>query len=162
MNYLKQEHTFDPVFDTSSKILILGSFPSVKSRQNGFYYGHPNNRFWKTVSAILECETPQSIEQKKTMLKENNIALWDTIKSCEISGSSDNSIKNVVPNDLNIILSQCKISNIFANGNTAGKLYNKHIKPVANRSITILPSTSPANAMYSLDRLIECWKCILD
>lgn len=162
MSNLRQEHTFEPVFDLNSKILIVGSFPSVKSRQNGFYYGHPNNRFWKTLRAIFNCELPQTTLQKKTMLKDNNIALWDAIKSCEITGSSDSSIKNIVPNDLNIILSQCEISNIYANGNTAGKLYNKHIKPLTNRDIKILPSTSPANAMYSLERLIECWICILD
>lgn len=162
MSNLRQEHTFEPVFDLNSKILIIGSFPSVKSRQNGFYYGHPNNRFWKTLCAIFYCELPQTTLQKKIMLMNNNIALWDAIKSCEITGSSDSSIKNIVPNDLNIILSQCEISNIYANGNTAGKLYNKHIKPLTNRDIKILPSTSPANAMYSLERLIECWKCILN
>lgn len=156
-----QAHTIEPIFDSDSRILILGTFPSVKSRQTGFYYGHPYNRFWKVIASIVNYDVPQNIEQKKAMLLKNNIALWDVIKSCDIAGSSDSSIKNVVPNDLRIILSNCNISNIYANGNTAGKLYNKYIKPNSGREIIVLPSTSPANASYSLEKLIDSWECIL-
>ncbi len=158
--YLRVEHTFDPVYDLNSKILILGSLPSVKSREEGFYYGHPQNRFWKVIAAIYNNQIPSTIEEKISMLIENNIAVWDVISSCDIIGSSDSSIKNVFPADLNKILSYANIKHIYANGKTAARLYKKYSEEKTGIKIIELPSTSPANAMYSLDRLIELWKVI--
>lgn len=154
------KHTFAPVYSDQSEILILGSFPSVKSRENGFYYGHPQNRFWKVISSVFQTEIPQSIEEKKCLLDRYHIALWDVIASCDIIGSDDNSIRNVIPNDICYILSNSKIKTIYANGKTAGRLYEKYLEPLTGRKINILPSTSPANAAYSLSQLIETWKVI--
>lgn len=148
-------HTFGPFYDSESKILILGSFPSVKSREQGFYYGHPQNRFWKVLSAILNWKEPQTIEEKKEMLRRNHIALWDVIEECDIIGSSDSSIKNVVPTDIPGILKETQVCYIYANGKTSGNLYQKLLKEQTGMEITVLPSTSPANAACSLERLIE-------
>lgn len=150
-----EKHTIDPVYNKNSHILILGSFPSVKSRETGFFYGHPQNRFWKVVSAVTGAECPQTIEEKKRFLLNNNIAVWDVIHSCDIEGSSDSSIKNVTPNDLSVILKKAEIKQIFTNGNTADKLFRKY-NP--DKIAVKLPSTSPANAAYSLEKLIEQWK----
>lgn len=154
-------HTFEPVFDKKSKVLILGTFPSVKSREQGFYYGHAQNRFWRVTANILDEPIPQTVEEKKAMLIKNHIALWDVAKSCEIVGSSDSSMKNVIANDIQAILSAAEIECIFANGKTAAQLYNKLIYPKTKVSINILPSTSPANASCSLDRLIQEWSVFL-
>lgn len=154
------KHEIDPVYDINSKILILGSFPSVKSRENYFFYHHPQNRFWKTLSGILNCDTPISIEEKKEFLLNHNIAIWDVIASCEIEGSSDNSIKNVIPNDLNKITAICDIKQIFCNGRKAFELYKKYCEKNTNLKAIKLPSTSPANARFSLEKLIENWKII--
>lgn len=153
-------HEFAPVFDKNSKILILGTFPSVKSREQKFYYGHPQNRFWKVMARLTESEVPQTIEEKKALLLEHGIAIWDVIASCEIVGSSDSSIRNVVPADLNKVLSQCDIRAIYANGGTAKKLYEKYSLKVTGRGIIGLPSTSPANAAYTVDRLMEYWSVV--
>ena len=150
-------HTFEPVYDAQSRILILGSFPSVKSREQGFYYGHPQNRFWKVLAAILCCRIPITTEKKKKLLLENHIAVWDVIKSCEIKGSSDSSIRNVVPADIKAVTEKTKIRKIYANGKKAESLYNKYIFPKTKVGITVLPSTSPANAACSLEKLIEVW-----
>lgn len=155
--YSHISHTFLPVYDENSKLLILGSFPSVKSREQGFYYGHPQNRFWKVLAAVCGSEVPQTIEEKKAMLLANHIAIWDVIDSCDIIGSSDSSIKNVVPADIAGILPQTKITRIFANGKTAGSLYKKFSEESTGLEATVLPSTSPANAACSLDKLIEVW-----
>jgi hypoxanthine-DNA glycosylase len=155
------KHTFAPVYNSASKILILGSFPSVKSREQGFYYGHPQNRFWKVVAEIFSCEIPQTIEEKKNMILNANVAIWDVIDSCDIIGSSDSSIQNVIPNDLSIILNHANIDKIYANGKTAAKLYEKYSQNLTGINIITLPSTSPANAAYTLKRLIESWKQIL-
>lgn len=125
MEHEFQSHTFEPIFDGNSKILILGTFPSVKSRENNFYYGHSQNRFWPVLAEILGTEIPKSIPEKRQMLLENNIAIWDVVSSCEIANSADTSIKNVAPNDLSIILKNAPIKAIYANGKTAEKLYNK-------------------------------------
>ncbi|MBR3973241.1 MAG: DNA-deoxyinosine glycosylase [Oscillospiraceae bacterium] len=154
------KHPIEPVFNEYSRILILGSFPSVKSREEMFFYGHPRNRFWKVLAAVLEAEEPKTVEEKKQMLLKHNIALWDVIASCEISGSSDSSIKNVMPNDVGRILKYAPIEKIFINGRTAEKYYRKHLQPVLNRKGICLPSTSPANASWPLDRLTEEWKRI--
>lgn len=157
---MRLEHEFPPIYNEDSRILILGSFPSVKSRQQQFYYGHPQNRFWKLIAKICnECE-PKTIEEKKIILKRHKIALWDVIESCEITGSSDSSIKNAKVNDLNRILENCDIRQIFVNGGTAYKLFEKYQKPVIHRDAIKLPSTSPANAAWSFDRLHEEWKVI--
>lgn len=156
--YSHISHTFLPVYDESSEVLILGSFPSVKSREQGFYYGHPQNRFWKVLAAVCDCPVPQSIEEKKAMLLKNHIAIWDVIDSCDIIGSSDSSIKNVVPADIAGILPKTKITRIFANGKTAGSLYEKFSRENTGIEAVVLPSTSPANAAFSLEKLVECWQ----
>lgn len=156
--YTHVSHDFEPVFDENSKVLILGTFPSVKSRENQFYYGHPQNRFWKVIAELTESEVPQTIEEKKKLLLEHGIAIWDVIESCDIIGSSDSSIKNVVPADIERVVANSKIQNIYANGGTAKKLYEKYSQKKTGREIIGLPSTSPANAAYSLERLLECWQ----
>lgn len=160
--YQKVKHEFAPVYDENSRILILGSFPSVKSREQQFYYGHPQNRFWKVIAGLTGTPIPQTIEEKKQMLLKNRIAVWDVIAECEIIGSSDSSIRNVVPADLNQILEHAPIQQIYANGNTAKKLFEKYQKNVCGRDVIGLPSTSPANAAFSLEKLMERWKCITD
>ena len=156
------KHMIAPVYDKNSRILILGSFPSVKSREQQFFYGHKQNRFWKVLAGILGCEVPQTIEEKKEMLLANHIAVWDVIRSCEIEGSSDASIRDVVPNDLSEILAASDIRTIYTNGGKAYELYHKYIYPVNGIEAQKLPSTSPANAGYSLDRLKEAWAGIKD
>lgn len=154
------EHTFEPIFNTKSKILILGTFPSVKSREAGFYYYHPQNRFWKVLAALTKEALPVTIEEKKQLLLRNGIAIWDVIKSCDIEGSSDSSIRNVVPAQLDLILEQVDIQQIYANGGKAYELYQKYSYENTKREILKLPSTSPANAAYSLERLLEHWSCL--
>ena len=154
-------HPIPPVFDRHSKVLILGSFPSVKSREAQFFYGHPQNRFWKVTSNVYGVAEPRTIEEKKAFLLSHGIAVWDVIASCEIEGSSDSSIRNVVPNDLTKILSIADIRTIFVNGKTAEKFYNKYIKDTIGRDAVCLPSTSPANAAWSVERLTDTWKQIL-
>lgn len=151
-------HPIPPVFDKNSRVLILGSFPSVKSREEGFFYGHPQNRFWKVVSGIFCEDTPVSISEKKTFLLRNHIALWDVIASCEINGSSDSSIRNVTVNDIGSITKSADINAIYLNGNKAYHLYQTYLFPVTKREGICLPSTSPANAAWSLERLKESWK----
>ncbi len=154
-------HEFQPVYDKNSRILILGTFPSVKSREEAFYYGHPRNRFWRLIAALTGEETPSTAEEKKALLLRRRIALWDVISSCEITGSSDSSIRNVVPADLTRILSETQIEKIYANGGTAKRLFDRYQKKLTGREIIGLPSTSPANASWSMERLIEAWSCII-
>ncbi|MEO1814847.1 MAG: DNA-deoxyinosine glycosylase [Acetobacterium sp.] len=151
-------HTFEPVYNERSEILILGTFPSVKSRADGFYYQHPQNRFWKVISALTGWPTPFTIEEQKTMMLENHIAVWDVIYSCDINGSSDSSIKNVVPNDIRKLLDITAIETVYANGGKAYELYNRHCYQETNKEIIKLPSTSPANASYSLEKLVTYWR----
>lgn len=155
-------HPIPPLYDEQSRILILGSFPSVKSREAQFFYGHPQNRFWKVLAAVLNCPVPQTIPEKQAMLHAHHIALWDVIKSCDIEGSSDSSIKNALPNDLTPILESGDIRQIYCNGATSHRLYQKYIAPVIGRDAAKLPSTSPANAAWQLERLMEAWKQIRD
>lgn len=159
---MQQIHPIAPLFDKNSRLLILGSFPSAASREYGFFYGHPKNRFWPVLSAVFHSLLPVSIEDKKEFLYEHKIALWDVIASCEITGSSDNSIRNIIPNDINMILNNCDISRIFTNGRTSEKLFTSHIADKVSCSSVYLPSTSPANAAYSLQRLIDAWVVILN
>ena len=169
-DYQQLTHEFPPIFNKESRILILGTFPSVKSREQHFYYGHPQNRFWKVLAAITGEKTPGEIADKKSLLLQHGIAIWDVIKSCEILGSSDSSIRNVVPSDIYSILKGTKIRAIFGNGNKACELYGKYALPLLKErcpgdwkdwagtcNIRRLPSTSPANAAWSLDRLIASW-----
>lgn len=155
-------HNIPALYNDNSEILILGSFPSQKSREAQFFYGHPQNRFWSVLSAVLGEKLPQSIEEKREMLFSHNIALWDVIARCEIVGSSDSSIKNAVPNDISGIIKKSSIKKIFVNGKTAEKYYNKYILNSTQIPASVLPSTSPANAAYSLERLIDEWKVILE
>lgn len=156
------KHEIDPVYNEDSRVLILGSFPSVKSRESGFFYGHPQNRFWKVLSGILDVPLPVTVEEKKQMLLENHIAVWDVIGSCRITGSSDSSIKDVVPNDFTEILGKSSIERIYSNGATSWNLYKKYLLKETGIEALKLPSTSPANAAWNLERLKEAWKVILE
>lgn len=156
------KHTINPIYNEKSNILILGTFPSVKSRENKFFYSHPQNRFWKIIAYITNTSpVPSTIDEKKNMLLNNKIALFDVIKSCDITGSSDISIKNVEPWDLSIILDSCNIKKVYANGNKAYELYMKYCYDNLKRSIIKLPSTSPANASFNFERLLSEWSQIL-
>lgn len=151
-------HPFPPLYDETSEILILGSFPSVKSREQKFFYGHPQNRFWKMISAVLGEDVPSDIAEKKDMLLRNHIALWDTIYSCDIIGSSDSSIKNVVPTDLGNVINNSKIKRIYCNGKASGKYFSIYQQKTLGMQAVVLPSTSPANAVYTLEKLTEEWR----
>ena len=161
MDYRSVTHPFAPIYDERSRVLILGSFPSVKSREQAFFYGHPQNRFWKVIAAVTGQAVPVTIEQKRTLLLNNGIAVWDVIGSCEIVGSSDSSIRNVKVNDLSEIIAAAPEIRIFANGTKAHELYQKYIFPKNGREAVKLPSTSPANAAWSLEKLCETWKRML-
>ena len=154
-------HNFEPIYNKDSRILILGSFPSVKSRENNFYYGHPQNRFWKVIAGVTGNPVPVSIDEKKELLLSNHIAIWDVIASCSIQGSSDSSIRDVVVNDFTKVLADSSIQTIYVNGNKAYELYHKYAEPQAGIEAIKLPSTSPANAAWSVVRLCEKWKQIL-
>lgn len=151
-------HPIPPLYDEKSKILILGSFPSVKSREAQFFYGHPQNRFWRVLARICGEPTPVSVEDKKKLVLSNNFALWDVIHSCEITGSADSTIKNVVPNDISAILAGSEVEKIFVNGKKAESMYKKYIEPQVGIKAVCLPSTSPANASWSEDRLTQKWE----
>ncbi len=153
-------HPIPPLFDENSKTLILGSFPSVKSRETAFFYGHAQNRFWSVLAVIYGVDKPETVEEKKKLVLENNLALWDVIASCEIVGSSDSSISDVTANDLSIIINNSKVERIFVNGKTAEKYYNKYTYPKTGIKVACLPSTSPANAAWKLEKLVEKWSII--
>ena len=157
----RQAHPIAPVFDEMSRILILGSFPSVKSRKAGFFYGHPQNRFWRVLAAVLGCPVPATIDEKRNMLLAHHVAVWDVIASCEITGSSDSSIRNVVPTDLGRLLADAPISAIFCNGGTSYACYKKYCRAKLGREAVQLPSTSPANARWTKEKLIEAWGAAL-
>lgn len=154
------EHPIPPLYNRESIVLILGSFPSVKSREAEFFYHHPQNRFWRVISTLFDEPLPHRIDEKRSLLFKHHIAVWDVIQSCEITGSADSSIRAVIPNDLRLILNAAKIKQIFTNGNTATSLYKKYLLPVTGKESIGLPSTSPANAGCSMDRLLEAWSCI--
>lgn len=157
MEYTHVIHTFEPIFDDKSEVLILGSFPSVKSRENRFYYGHPQNRFWKVTAGIFGENTPTTIEEKQAFLLRNHVAVWDVIASCDIVGSSDSSICNVAANDMDVILKHANIRGIYANGDKAYQLFLKHCRKEGQPPVTKLPSTSPANAAWNVERLTAAW-----
>ena len=150
-------HPIPPTWNSDSRILILGSFPSVKSREMGYFYGHPQNRFWKVLAGIFGEETPQTVEERRAFLLRNRIAAWDVLASCRITGSSDSSIRDAVPNDIRPILESAEIRQICCNGCKSHQIYRKYMEPQTGRSAVCLPSTSPANAAWSLERLIQAW-----
>lgn len=152
------EHPIPPTYDEGSRILILGSFPSVKSREQGYFYGHPQNRFWQVLAAVFEEKLPISVQEKQAFLKRHRVAVWDVIASCEIEGSSDSSIRNVRPNDLSELLRATKIRTIYVNGKKAEQLYKKYMEKKLGIRAICLPSTSPANAVWKLPQLIEAWQ----
>ena len=154
---MKEYHLIEPIYDKDSKILILGSFPSVKSREANFFYHHPQNRFWRVLAAVYQDTVPEEIADKKAFLKRHQIALWDVIASCNIKGSSDSSISDVEVNDLNMIIANSSVNHIYTNGNLADKLYHRYFDTIIDLPVTKLPSTSPANAAYSLDKLLIYW-----
>lgn len=151
-------HPVEALFNENSKILILGTFPSVKSREAKFFYGHPQNRFWRVMARLCDADIPQTVEDKKKLILDNHFALWDVIHSCDVEGSADSSIKNVVPNDISVILKNSKVSRIFVNGKKAESLYKKYLEEETGITAVCLPSTSPANASWSEDRLTEYWR----
>ena len=154
------QHPFGPLCSEHSRVLILGSFPSIKSREQNFFYGHPQNRFWKVIASLYGAPLPRTIDEKTALILQNDLALWDTIASCEIVGSSDASIKNIIANDLTVILDKSSIHRIYCNGHKSYELFHKLIEPQLGREAICLPSTSPANAQWSLERLIEAWSVI--
>ena len=154
------QHPFGPLFSPDSRILILGSFPSVKSREQNFFYGHPQNRFWKVIAAVFGQEVPKTIPEKKELILSHHLALWDSIASCVITGSSDASIREVRANDLRLILDHAPIGAIFCNGWKSHEMYEKYIQPELGRDAFRLPSTSPANAQWSLEKLVDAWSVI--
>ena len=154
-------HPIPPLYDAECRILILGSFPSVKSREAMFFYGHPQNRFWSLLARIFGEDTPTTVEDKKSLALRHHIAMWDSIRSCTITGSSDSSIKDVVPNDLSVILDNSRVERIFCNGATAYRLYQRYLFPQTGIAAEKLPSTSPANAAWSPDRLEQAWAAII-
>ena len=156
----RQTHPFPPVWDERSRILILGSFPSVKSREEGFFYAHPQNRFWRVLAGLFGCETPQTVPEKKALLLARGVALWDTIASCEITGSSDQSIRGAVPNDLTPILAGADIAAIFTTGKKSYELYKKYIEPITGRPAVCLPSPSPANCAVHFDALVAAYGAV--
>nr|WP_297283882.1 DNA-deoxyinosine glycosylase [uncultured Agathobaculum sp.] len=161
MNLQTVVHTIPPLYDSHSRVLLLGSIPSPKSREAGFFYAHPQNRFWRVLAAVLGEEVPQTIEEKRAMCLKHHVALWDTIARCDIAGASDTSIRNAVPNDIGKLVRESEITRIFATGGKSAELYRKFIEPQLHIPIMQLPSTSPANAAWSLERLIEAYRVIL-
>ena len=161
MNLQTVVHTIPPLYDSHSRVLLLGSIPSPQSREIGFFYGHPQNRFWRVLAAVLGEPVPQIIEEKRAMCLKHHVALWDTIARCDIAGASDLSIRNAEPNDIGKLVRESEITRIFATGGKSAELYRKLIEPQLHIPITQLPSTSPANAAWSLDRLIEAYRVIL-
>ena len=161
MEYQHIIHPIAPVFDKHSDILILGSLPSVKSREQMFFYGHPQNRFWRVMEALFQSEPLLTVEDKKQFLLAHHIALWDVIYSCDIKGSADSTIRNVEPTDLNRVIQNSNVRRVFCNGKTSGNYYDKFQKERTGIEAVTLPSTSPANAAWNLERLVEAWRCIL-
>lgn len=155
-------HPIPPLYNEKSEILILGSFPSIKSRESRFFYGHPQNRFWKLIARLYNEEQPETIDDKKAIILKHKLALWDTIQSCTITGSSDSSIKDVKTNDIQKIINESKITRIFTNGTTSYNLYEKFVYPQTKIHAIKLPSTSPANAVYTLDKLAEKWSVLIE
>ncbi len=151
-------HPFPPVVDAECRILVLGSFPSVKSREEGFFYGHPRNRFWPLMAALFQEPEPQCIPEKRALLLRHHIALWDVIAQCEIAGSADSSIRNAVPVDIGQITQVCRLTRVYCNGALSGRLYARYLQPGVGLAAQTLPSTSPANAAWTFPRLLAAWE----
>ena len=162
MNKQHVLHPIPPLYDERSRVLILGSFPSVRSRETGFFYGHPRNRFWCVTAAVLGETEPKSIAEKRAMLLKHGIALWDVIASCEIHGSADSTITNAVPNDLTVLFETCKSLRVYTNGKTADAYYRKYQLPLHGKTALCLPSTSPAYAAWSVQKLCDAWSVIAE
>lgn len=158
MDYTHVTHEFPPLYDTECRILVLGSIPSPKSREQAFYYGHPQNRFWKVFAAVFGESVPETVEEKSRLALSHHVALWDALEECDIRGASDSSVKNPVPTDIPWLLSQTRIERIFATGAAAYKYYMQYNYPRTGIEAIRLPSTSPANCAVSLARLIEEYK----
>ncbi len=154
-------HTISPVFDGCSRVLVLGTMPSPKSRETGFYYGHPQNRFWKVMAALFDEPLPATNDEKRDLALRHGIALWDVLAECTIEGASDGTIADCVPNDIGSLLARAPIEAVFCTGVKAAELYARHCEPQTNMAATRLPSTSPANAARSLEQLIEEYRVIL-
>ena len=159
-DYQHISHGFNPVFDGRSRVLVLGSFPSVLSRENRFYYGNPQNRFWRVMAEVLGESVPaiEDIPGKRALLLRHGVALWDVIESCDVRGSSDASIRNVIPADVARITRVAPVGAVLCNGGTAGRLYRRWLEGITGLPAVVLPSTSPANAAWSLERLTACWR----
>ena len=153
-------HPFRPLFQADSKILILGSFPSVKTREYGFFYCHPRNRFWPLLARIFDVTLSADLEERRAFLLKHRIAVYDVINRCDIIGSSDSSIQNAIPSDLSPIFHEADIQQVFCNGGTAHRYYQKYQEQQTGRKAVRLPSTSPANARYSMEDLYKHWKII--
>ena len=154
-------HPIPPLYDRDCRLLILGSFPSVKSREAKFFYGHPQNRFWPLLARLFDEEPPSSIEQKKALALSHHIALWDSIASCSVVGSSDSSVRDVKPNDLTPILRGSRVTHVACNGTLSYTMYQRYLFPLTGIEAIKLPSTSPANAAFSMERLLAAWRVIL-
>ena len=154
-------HPIPPLYDRDCRLLILGSFPSVKSREAQFFYGHPQNRFWPLLAQLLGEPKPTSIEAKKALALRHHIALWDSIASCTVVGSADSSVRDIKPNDLTPILDGSRVAHIACNGTLSYDLYMRHLYPATGLEAIKLPSTSPANAAYTMERLLEAWRVLL-
>lgn len=152
-----ETHPLPPLYTKDSRVLILGSFPSPRSRAEAFFYAHPQNRFWRVLAALFGETVPRTMEEKTALLFRNHIALWDTVGSCEIAGASDASITNVIANDLHPILETADIRAIFCNGSASYRWYNMLLRDELGRDAVLLPSTSPANAAWTLEKLIDAW-----
>lgn len=156
------KHTIAPFYHKDSKVLILGTMPSPKSREEGFYYAHPQNRFWRIVGDLFNSATPKTVLKKQELLQKNKIALWDVLQSCEIVGASDSSIKNPVANDISFVLQTTEIQKIFTTGKKAYDLYRRYCEPQTKMEAILLPSTSPANCRMNYDTLLQQYQKILD
>ena len=154
-------HPFEPLVSPESRILILGSFPSVRSREQMFFYGHPQNRFWRMLAAVYGEKVPETLAEKKDLVLSHQLALWDTVAQCSITGSSDASIRDIVPVDILRIVQPAAIHTVLCNGRLSGTLYQRYLEPVTGIAAHIMPSTSPANAAFSLEKLVECWRPLL-
>ena len=155
------EHPLQPVYDADSRVLVLGTMPSPKSRETGFYYNHPQNRFWKVMAALFDEPLPASNDEKRRLVLRHGIALWDVLARCTIEGASDGTIADCVPNNLGVILAEAPIEAVFCTGAKAAELYRRHCEAATGIAAVRLPSTSPANAAVSLDQLIEAYRAIL-
>ena len=158
---MRVQHTIEPVYDARSRVLVLGTMPSPKSREAGFYYGHPQNRFWRVMAALFGAPLPQTNEEKRALMLTHGIALWDVLAECTITGASDSSITECIPNDIPWLLERTCVEAVFCTGAKAASLYEKHCAPITGIPCTRLPSTSPANAAASLDQLISAYRQIL-